>query len=696
MIAEFKRFLRAFKKETTDFSFFGMQSRHAIRCAVATTVATLLALALNMDMPFWSGISAMVVTEKKLGITFWKCILRVSATAIGALIGVTFGLLFSTHILLFCVVIYLCAGLSMYLMNIYKRYSYLWVLGLVSALLVMLMGVVNPEPEYFIHLAFYRFAEVCIGVFAGLLCSGFIFPEYSLSSGKHTLRDIYRLMSEIFDKSFDILLSTKTKQLSDEYHNRLQQMQKKATQLVENANSIRSEQMFQNKDSLNICAFGSCVTPIHQGLKMLMEIPVNLSLYRSELKQIQDCYQHIFIIFDQVIRSKIKIHDLWLALTKTHDKIILIRQNVRKQHPDIDYSFHILQKITSLMLTCVKKTKPIQQATVASEKKKLSTIISNNSTYIVKFSAIYALAVLLVPFLWLMFDFSGFDQIAISIVACVSFSGEMTRYKSLQRLLGCVAGCVITIVFLWLSIDNLYIYLIFLFICCYCFLYFRAGKPDVSYFGLQAGVVFITGGVAELTPAISIEPSCTRLLGIFLGVMSLYIFQRLFWQISENDHFMHRVYMLKQSIYNYLKTILYNRHIEQEWETHYDLEKETNTILNAQYINQDFTEVSMGIVANYRSICWHIIQLRMMPKKQLNFLHVYHETIKVLLKILTFHDLEQAELTRENIAHIQLKLSDLQMLHGDQQSFIYLDSLLKNMVDSVKWSEKIVIMIKNQ
>jgi len=160
-----------------------------------------------------------------------------------------------------------------------------------------------------------------------------------------------------------------------------------------------------------------------------------------------------------------------------------------------------------------------------------------------------------VPFIWQFLGFSGYTQVAISIIASTSFSGAATRYKGFQRVTGCLFGCFMAVLFLWLSLDSLPIFCFALFIFCYVVLYVRMGHPDVNYFGIQAGVVFIIGSVEGFSPALSVTPSFERLLGIFCGIASLAIFQKFFWDISEYDDLRHAIRQMKQALHQYISSI---------------------------------------------------------------------------------------------------------------------------------------------
>ena len=65
----------------------GPRANAALRSAVATTLAVLVALALHLDNPWWAGISGVVLVQSDRAATLARSVDRVIGTMIGATIG---------------------------------------------------------------------------------------------------------------------------------------------------------------------------------------------------------------------------------------------------------------------------------------------------------------------------------------------------------------------------------------------------------------------------------------------------------------------------------------------------------------------------------------------------------------------------------------------------------------------------------
>ena len=65
---------------------------YALRCAACSTLAYGLAYAVGLGQPIWAAISAVVVSQEKLGDTQASLASRVAGTALGAAISVAVGL----------------------------------------------------------------------------------------------------------------------------------------------------------------------------------------------------------------------------------------------------------------------------------------------------------------------------------------------------------------------------------------------------------------------------------------------------------------------------------------------------------------------------------------------------------------------------------------------------------------------------
>jgi uncharacterized membrane protein YccC len=158
--------LTAIRNEASELTVSGPRGRLALYAALAVGIATVLALALRLQNPWWAGISAFLATQASQPQSLHKGILRIVGSAAGA--GIAFGLTplmaydqAATLLFLFT------AGTLTILGFTVSRYGYAWLLGGITTVIVALGAL--DDPTQALNLAFYRMAEVVVGCVAALL-----------------------------------------------------------------------------------------------------------------------------------------------------------------------------------------------------------------------------------------------------------------------------------------------------------------------------------------------------------------------------------------------------------------------------------------------------------------------------------------------------------------------------------------------
>jgi uncharacterized membrane protein YccC len=159
----------ALASELRLLEFRGPRGLEALEAALSVTLAVLAALALHSDDPWWAGISAFMVTRASLAVALSRGIMRVAGSVVGAAIGVIILGLFVYQPLPFCLCLFVVACVGFFGFAI-SRFSYAWLMGAVTANLVMLMAFTQPQGAFTI--AVDRVADVVIGTAASLLVCG--------------------------------------------------------------------------------------------------------------------------------------------------------------------------------------------------------------------------------------------------------------------------------------------------------------------------------------------------------------------------------------------------------------------------------------------------------------------------------------------------------------------------------------------
>src|SRR6266446_2973918 len=156
----------ALATELRSLQLHGPRGLEAAEAAASVTLAVLGALALHSDAPWWAGISAFMVTRASPSVALSRGIMRTVGSVVGAVTGLAVLRLFVYQSLPFCLSLFVlsCIGLFGFVSS---RNGYAWVVGTVTACLVMLMSFDQPQVAF--TTAVNRVAEVTIGTVASLV-----------------------------------------------------------------------------------------------------------------------------------------------------------------------------------------------------------------------------------------------------------------------------------------------------------------------------------------------------------------------------------------------------------------------------------------------------------------------------------------------------------------------------------------------
>jgi len=138
----------------------GLRENAAFRSALTTVLAVLIALALNLDNPWWAGISGVVLVQTDRTATLARSIDRVIGTMIGAAIGYLGAGLADDHVA-FLAIIGGCTGFALYAQE-RAQHGYAFLLGGITVVLIMFGSLV--EPGNALNLSVYRGLEIIVGV----------------------------------------------------------------------------------------------------------------------------------------------------------------------------------------------------------------------------------------------------------------------------------------------------------------------------------------------------------------------------------------------------------------------------------------------------------------------------------------------------------------------------------------------------
>ncbi len=172
--SERQHWSRALAQELSEISFTGPRARNALIAAIASTIATVVVLALHLDSPWWATISGFVVCQSTRAGSLRKGLLRIGGTVAGAALAffamrwIGYNHL-AAYVFLFGVTTIGLIGFQV------SDSGYAWLLSAVTACMVVLMSLQDP-PQAF-HVAVYRAAEIVIGALTAFLVTQALSPS---------------------------------------------------------------------------------------------------------------------------------------------------------------------------------------------------------------------------------------------------------------------------------------------------------------------------------------------------------------------------------------------------------------------------------------------------------------------------------------------------------------------------------------
>jgi uncharacterized membrane protein YccC len=166
-----KHFLRIAGVIVAELRLVSVRGDRARLCAqsVASVVlAVVLADIFHLKQRWWVALSAYVLIRASPVVVFRRCMERLAGTVLGAACGAIVATFVLHDFWPFTLALTLISGLGIYYM-IGSRYAYSWVLGTVTALMVLSDPIRAASPT---NLAINRILDVAVGVIAtAIVCA---------------------------------------------------------------------------------------------------------------------------------------------------------------------------------------------------------------------------------------------------------------------------------------------------------------------------------------------------------------------------------------------------------------------------------------------------------------------------------------------------------------------------------------------
>lgn len=154
--------------------------RHSLITAASCWLAAIFVFFLHCDNPWWGVISAWVISSTDFHQSSLKAMLRVAGTLAGYFVGLICASVTEGEPIWQALALFLIGAIGMS-MRFRSRFSYAWVIGSATALILIVLDLTDPGSIY--ETAQYRLYEIISGVVAAWLCARLLRPLLGLSSG---------------------------------------------------------------------------------------------------------------------------------------------------------------------------------------------------------------------------------------------------------------------------------------------------------------------------------------------------------------------------------------------------------------------------------------------------------------------------------------------------------------------------------
>ncbi|TIH19985.1 hypothetical protein D0S45_01205 [Marinifilum sp. JC120] len=169
----FRDFKQGLAKEFSRFD--ANQARCALGAAMAALCAVLIANWLNLEKPYWSGISALVVSRSSYDASLIKGTLRIIGTIFGCLIALILLGTFIDNVFAILCLIFFASVATVMVSALRGRDSYAWSMAGFMIVLLSIAGLVVPHSIF--NFAFYRTFEISLGTIMAIIMSAIFNPS---------------------------------------------------------------------------------------------------------------------------------------------------------------------------------------------------------------------------------------------------------------------------------------------------------------------------------------------------------------------------------------------------------------------------------------------------------------------------------------------------------------------------------------
>ncbi|WED42028.1 FUSC family protein [Legionella cardiaca] len=527
-----------------------IENRAALRTAIAAVTAVLLAFALHLDKPYWSGMTVVIVANLYVGSIIDKAILRIIGTVIGVWVGVILASMIANSLFLYLLINLLLISVAVYYYN-FSSYAYAFLLGALGAFIVIAQLAINADQVFYV--AVWRPIEIGLGVIVSAAAALCLFPNNIHENVRKNVAVIFDSLSKLLEQVRQALLTGNPTWVEISNSNlALKEKLKKSIGMIgvmrrelgvtrEKVDEFRVLLDLFFELSRAVTYFETSYEAQDEVLAFETEINLVFAAIQGDLTVLKD----VFLTgksSSQSLQAKLAIERFYATIDNIKD----ISFEQRRSYFDIR---SLLSRIHTI-ITSLEETLILHQRSKAPGNKLINKQQQLSSDPdIIKHSIKAGLSAILALVFWLISNWpGGLNGIISSIVISIRKDLFEMKNVSIHRMLGCFLGGGIALFPLAFFILNLYAFILILFFSVWAFSYFSFKYTKYAYIGLQANIALVICLAQEGGPPMALGPPLERFGGIIIGIVASFIVGNILWRA-------HPLTLLRKNIkkiYSYL------------------------------------------------------------------------------------------------------------------------------------------------
>ncbi len=612
------------KDSIENFSLDSSQVKIALKTSLSCVTAIFIANLFKLNMPFWSGITTLVIMRANVGASFSKGWMRTGGCTIGCILCIFFMGYIVQNPWLFSVFLFL-GIFSAFYVGARAKHGYFWSYMLANMALIGMIAISNPYDTFPLHIAFYRSAEIFLGVIVSWFYNIVLWPNYAGNKLEDSLNKLVSDMLFFHSQLIQFYISPNDKScnLLENYDDIKLELKKCRSMLSD----VDSERFLLRKDRTDNSAILDLVENRIMSLDNLVvhfqhnknsEFPIEYTEFLNGLAKKMDRLSRIETFKSKSFLKNVPDEEkLQLEVKKRYTAESF------KKYKVIDVLF-FYEFIYYFEAFCRDIKRISSNNIIRHNRNKVS---KDNSDYFsikifnscidlykpsLKNATKGGIAVLTIFWicLWLQIP-GGYANMSIAIIAVLGpqLDTLASKHKGILRFFGCLTGAALGLAFLLLNTDSTYTYFIAVFCVTSVTSYIFGSKPGVAYIGLQAGLAFLICVADGFGPVVSIDSVIERLTGIFLAVMLMWLINYVIWPDNMIDKLKAKLNFVIKS----LKEQVEHLQLKNDNETEDILPRiNTNDVSSILKVVKETEELPEDIVNNIRM---YVMNLSKISKK---------------------------------------------------------------------------------